>query len=291
VPPRVRSTPPALTTRMHPRSLGLDEQNHHTKILSTVEYQCTNYTGHFWPFAINATRPDRPDCASTHGATNSTLDDDCFYGIATKLKPAFTTSDQCGDEMCNILKVFQIVFPAVCGMMEGANLSGDLKDPAYAIPYGTIAAISTAFLFYILLIVGQAASMDHAAVCHVFCSCAGPHGPCLVYAGEGHSGARWLSLARSHLLCCPNVAAAAIQLLRDAGCVHQPSRVDQAPGQGSGDRTWSGNSVSIDVAGEHVWLSTDLTGDCQGWAGKPCSQATVKLACMMGCGRQLGVSG
>ena len=54
-------------------------------------------------------------------------------------------------------------------MMEGANLSGDLKDPAYAIPYGTIAAVSTAFLFYILLIIGQAGSMDDAAVHQFYC--------------------------------------------------------------------------------------------------------------------------
>lgn len=60
--------------------------------------------------------------------------------------------------------VFAIMFPAVCGMMEGANLSGDLKDPAFAIPYGTVAAVTTAFFFYICLIVGQAGSMDNEAL-------------------------------------------------------------------------------------------------------------------------------
>ena len=39
--------------------------------------------------------------------------------------------------------------------MEGANLSGDLADPGFAIPYGTLAAVSTAFFFYIMLIFGQ----------------------------------------------------------------------------------------------------------------------------------------
>jgi hypothetical protein len=39
--------------------------------------------------------------------------------------------------------------------LEGANLSGDLADPGFAIPYGTLAAVSTAFFFYIMLIFGQ----------------------------------------------------------------------------------------------------------------------------------------
>eukprot|EP01052_Picozoa_sp_SAG31_P024457 SAG31_NODE_2083_length_6490_cov_21.969645_2_plen_197_part_00 len=38
------------------------------------------------------------------------------------------------------------------------------KDPAWSIPYGTIAAISTAFFFYICLIVGQAGTMDQTAL-------------------------------------------------------------------------------------------------------------------------------
>ena len=67
-------------------------------------------------------------------------------------------------QVCDLRLVFSIVFPAVVGMMEGANLSGDLKDPAYSIPVGTWAAVSTAFICYLLLIIGQAGTVSRVAL-------------------------------------------------------------------------------------------------------------------------------
>lgn len=77
---------------------------------------------------------------------------------------AVLKSSQCGCSPCDLAAVFGIVFPAVVGMMEGANLSGDLKDPGFAIPYGTLAAVSTAFLMYVLLIIGQAGAIDRISL-------------------------------------------------------------------------------------------------------------------------------
>lgn len=62
----------------------------------------------------------------------------------------------------NFFQVFAIFFPSVTGIQAGANISGDLKDPASAIPKGTMLSLIITMITYALFVVfsGAAAVRD-----------------------------------------------------------------------------------------------------------------------------------
>lgn len=62
----------------------------------------------------------------------------------------------------SFFSVFAIFFPSVTGIQAGANISGDLKDPASAIPKGTMLSLLISMVSYCLFVLfaGGAAVRD-----------------------------------------------------------------------------------------------------------------------------------
>ncbi|KAK5649405.1 hypothetical protein RI129_000434 [Pyrocoelia pectoralis] len=62
----------------------------------------------------------------------------------------------------DFFQVFAVFFPSVTGIQAGANISGDLKDPASSIPKGTLLALLISMISYatFVLFAGAAAMRD-----------------------------------------------------------------------------------------------------------------------------------
>ena len=65
-----------------------------------------------------------------------------FDHLTANLTPSFSEGQ-------GVVAMFALFFPAATGIMAGANMSGDLRDPGRAIPRGTLAAIDFMLVIYL----------------------------------------------------------------------------------------------------------------------------------------------
>lgn len=106
-------------------------------------------------FMIGAFQPSKSDdIVGIDGWTNGNLIEN-FSAHYTTIK---YENDSSGIKDYNFFVCFGIFFPACTGIMAGANLSGDLKDPSHDIPLGTLSAVIVSTIVYMFMAILAAVS-------------------------------------------------------------------------------------------------------------------------------------
>lgn len=83
--------------------------------------------------------------------------------LTSNLYPATRPSYQ-GPE--TFRELFGVLFPATSGIFAGASMSGDLSNPSKAIPKGTLWAMLSTLVLYLVVILSMASSVTHQSFLH-----------------------------------------------------------------------------------------------------------------------------
>ena len=94
------------------------------------------------------------------GSFTTPIDDDPVTGMAFTSWNAETFNSNWGSDYRatainpqgeNFMSIFSVFFPAVTGMMAGANISGELKDAQKSLPFGTMFAVTLSNVVYVAI--------------------------------------------------------------------------------------------------------------------------------------------
>ncbi|XP_054884071.1 solute carrier family 12 member 9 isoform X2 [Poeciliopsis prolifica] len=99
----------------------------------------------------NGTGPVYPTTANFTGFKLETL----LGNLKADYVEDYTTG-----KMMSFATVFAVMFNGCTGIMAGSNMSGDLKNPSFSIPRGTITAVIFTYIIYNLLSIMVACSCD-----------------------------------------------------------------------------------------------------------------------------------
>ncbi|XP_047450227.1 solute carrier family 12 member 9 [Mugil cephalus] len=113
-------------------------------------------------FAVHPRNVVLPSAAALHPQPNITTANFTGFKLDTLLNNlgAGYAQDYTTGNMMTFATVFAVMFNGCTGIMAGSNMSGDLKNPSYSIPRGTITAVIFTYIIYNLLSVMVACTCE-----------------------------------------------------------------------------------------------------------------------------------